>query len=81
MQFKGNDSHDLVAKIKYASDVSNFYTHYYISESQISLTPLEKTPISLPEPSPLNTSFLPLISDLSSSESFKIHSDYHFSYL
>ena len=42
---------------------------------------VEKIPISLPEPCPLNTSFLPLVSDLSSLESFKIHSESYFSYL
>ena len=33
MQFKGNDAHALVAKIKYVSDTSDFYTHSDISES------------------------------------------------
>ena len=62
-------------------DVSNFGTHSNISESEISLPPLEKILVSLPEPSPLNTSFLHLVSDLSSFESFKIHSDSSFAYL
>ena len=31
MQFKGNDAHDLVARIKYVSDFSYFYTHSDIS--------------------------------------------------
>ena len=75
MQFEGNDAHELVSKIKYVSDVSNFDTHSDISESEISFPPLEKIPISLPEPSPLNTSFLPLVSGLSSFESLKIHLD------
>ena len=74
VQFKGNDAHALVSRIKYVSDVSDFDTHSDILESKIRLPPLEKIPISLPKPSPLNTSFLPLFSDLSSSESFKIHS-------
>ena len=78
MQFKGNDAHALVARIKYVSDVSNFDTHYNISELEISLPPLEKIPINLPEPSPLNTSFLPLVFDLSSFECFKLHSDSSF---
>ena len=33
MQFKGTDAHDLVARIKYVSDVSDFDTHSNISES------------------------------------------------
>ena len=33
VQFKGNDSHDLFAKIKYISDISDFDTHSDISES------------------------------------------------
>ena len=40
MQFKGNDTHDLVARIKYVSYVSNFDTHSDISESEISLPPI-----------------------------------------
>ena len=30
VQFKGNDCHDLVSRINYFSDVSYFYTHFYI---------------------------------------------------
>ena len=33
VQFKGNDDYDLVARIKYFYDVSDFYTHSDISES------------------------------------------------
>ena len=76
VQFKGNDAHALVSRIKYVYDVSDFHTHFDTSESEISFPPLEKIPISLLEPSPLNTSFLPLVYDLSSSESFKIRSYY-----
>ena len=79
MRFKGNDDHALVARIKYVSFVSDFYTHSDISESEIYFSPLEKIPISLPDPSPPNTNFLPLVSDLSSSKSFKLHSDSYFS--
>ena len=32
MQFKGNDAHALVSRLKYVSDVFNFHTHYDISE-------------------------------------------------
>ena len=33
VQFKGNDAHASVARIKYVSDVSDFYTHSDILES------------------------------------------------
>ena len=33
MQFEGNDSHALVDKINYVSDISDFDTHSDISES------------------------------------------------
>ena len=79
MQFKCNDAHALVARIKYVYYLSDFDTHCDISESEISFPPLEKIPISIAEPFPLNTSFLPLVYYLSSSESFKIHSYYSFS--
>ena len=81
VKFKGNDDHALVSGIKYVFDVSDFDTHSDISESEISLPPLEKILVSLPKPSPLNTIFLHLISDLSSFDSFKIHLDSSFSYL
>ena len=55
----------------YDSDISE-----WVSKSEISFPPLKKVPISLTDPSPLNTSFLPLVSDLSSSKSFKLLSDY-----
>ena len=74
MQFKGNDSHGFVSRIKYVYDVSNFDTHSDISESERSFIPLTKIPIILPDPSLVNTSYLPLAYDLSSSESFKINS-------
>ena len=32
VQFKGNDAHALVAKIKYVSYISYFYTHFDLSE-------------------------------------------------
>ena len=73
MKFKCNDSHDLDYRINYFSDVSNFHTHYDISESTIYFPPFEKIPVRLPKPSPLNTSFLPLVSNLSAFESFKFH--------
>ena len=74
-QFKGNDCHALISRVNYFPHISNFDTNSDISKSEISFPPLDMSPISSPEPSPLNTSVLSLVFDLPPSNSFKIHSN------
>ena len=74
MQSQGNNNYALTTKGRFSSKLSNIDSVYDIYESQISVHSLDKSPINSLEPSP-NTCVFSLVSDMSLSNSFSLHSN------